>query len=145
MLNGSRTLLFLVLAMGVAACASLRAQEDEIVLDFREANVVQVEFEVQEDGTIRFDVTLHHDDDGESPSYADWWQVEDAEGNVLGKRVLLHAHSSEPFTRSEIVSIPEGIETVIIRGHDMVHGFGGQAAELRLQDGRIDFIQDLED
>jgi len=38
-------------------------------LDLREANVVDVGFEPERDS---FDVTLHHDDDGED-GYANWW------------------------------------------------------------------------
>ena len=104
-----------------------------------------VEFEVLENDQYRFDVTLIHDDDGESPRYADRWVVEDLYGNQLGERILLHAHGNLPFTRSATLEIPEGIETVVIRGHDQLHGFGGQSLELNLQSGQIKFIEDVDE
>lgn len=93
-------------------------------LDLREANVVGVEIERNGD-SYTFDVTLHHDDVGES-GYANWWQVETLDGEKLGRRELLHAHGSDPFTRSDTIEIPEDVSTVVVRGHDDVHGYGGQ-------------------
>jgi hypothetical protein len=92
-------------------------------LDLREANVVDVSFEA-DDGTYRFDVTLIHDDDGED-GYANWWQVEDVDGNRLGRRELLHPHGTREFTRSATMSVPEGVTCVVVRGHDQTHGYGG--------------------
>ena len=94
-------------------------------LDLREANVVGVEVEPR-DGTAEFSVTLHHDDDGED-GYADWWQVETVEGERLGRRELLHAHGTSPFTRSEGIELPADVACVVVRGHDRTHGYGGQA------------------
>ena len=94
-------------------------------LDLSEANVVGVEFE-ERDGAQQFDVTLHHDDDGED-GYANWWQVETTDGERLGRRELLHAHGTREFTRSETVSVPESVTRVVVRGHDQTHGYGGQA------------------
>jgi hypothetical protein len=105
------------------------------MLDLREANVLDVAYEPLPDGRYRFDVTLVHDDPGEAPSFADRWVVEDIEGNLLGERILLHAHGSEPFTRSATIFIPESIGVVVVRGHDALHGFGGQAVRLDLRDG----------
>jgi hypothetical protein len=113
-------------------------------LDLREANVLGVDFEELETGLYRFDVTLIHDDDGESPRYADRWVVEDLDGNPFGERILLHAHGNLPFTRSATLEIPEGIKTVVVRGHDQLHGFGGQALELDLHSGQIRMIDDVD-
>lgn len=99
-------------------------------LDLREANVVDVAFEPA-DGGYAFDVTLHHDDDGEE-GYADWWQVERLDGTRLGRRDLLHAHSEQPFTRSETVAVPDDATCVVVRGHDRTHGYGGVAAAVDL-------------
>ncbi len=104
-------------------------------LHLQEANVLAVAFEPLGEGRYRFDVTLIHDDDGEAPDFADWWQVEDLQGNLLGRRVLVHEHGTQPFTRSETIEIPAGIETVIVRGHDMRHGCGGQAMQVDLSTG----------
>jgi hypothetical protein len=103
-------------------------------LDLREANVVGVTVAAQGDGEYRFDVTLIHDDDGEE-GYANWWQVETLDGERLGRRDLLHAHGTQEFTRSETVSVPEGVDRVVVRGHDQTHGYGGQAMVVTLSTG----------
>jgi hypothetical protein len=106
-------------------------------LDLQEANVVDVRFVKLDDDKVRFDVTILHDDDGESPSFADSWQVEDLDGTVLGERILAHAHGTAPFTRSATIMIPAGMDRVIVRGHDMEHGFGGQAALVHMTTGEV--------
>jgi hypothetical protein len=103
-------------------------------LDLREANVVGVEFEAADGGIYDFHVTLYHDDDGED-GYANWWQVESLAGDRLGRRTLLHAHSTAPFTRSETVDVPGGTTCVVVRGHDQTHGYGGQAMLVNLDTG----------
>jgi len=95
-------------------------------LDLREANVTAVEVESADRAAHRFSVTLYHDDDGED-GYADWWQVESLDGDRFGRRELLHPHSTAPFTRSETVEIPDGVDCVVVRGHDQTHEYGGRA------------------
>jgi hypothetical protein len=95
-------------------------------IDLREANVISVELTDESGGDYRFDVTLYHDDDGED-GYANWWQVETLAGDRLGRRDLLHAHSTAPFTRSETITVPDDAACVVVRGHDQTHGYGGQA------------------
>ena len=111
-------------------------------LDLQEANVLDVRFEKLDEYKVRFDVTLLHDDDGESPSFADSWQVEDLDGTVLGERILAHSHGTIPFTRSGTILIPESIDLVIVRGHDMEHGFGGQAARVNITTGEVHFFDE---
>ena len=108
-------------------------------LDLREANVVDVAVEGR-NGTYTFDVSLHHDDDGED-GYADWWQIERLDGTRLGRRDLLHAHSRQPFTRSETVDVPEGVDCVVVRGHDRTHRYGGLAAILRIDSSRYRTVE----
>ena len=103
-------------------------------VDLREANVIEVSVE-QTNGASRFDVTLHHDDSGEE-GYANWWQVERLDGTRLGRRELLHAHSQQPFTRSETIEIPEEVSCVVVRGHDQTHGYGGVARVVALDSGQ---------
>ncbi|WP_267161788.1 hypothetical protein [Halovenus salina] len=105
-------------------------------LDIREANVVDVT--VEANGSYRFAVTLHHDDDGED-GYANWWQVEQLDGTRLGRRELTHPHSTQPFTRATTIEIPETVSCVVVRGHDQTHGYGGTAALVTLdsQEQRI--------
>jgi hypothetical protein len=102
-------------------------------LDLQEANVVEVAFE-ETNGQYSFDVALHHDDDGED-GYANWWQVERLDETQLGRRKLLHAHSQQPFTRSETIEIPDEVDCVVVRGHDQTHGYGGQAMLVNLDSG----------
>ncbi len=91
-----------------------------------EADVLDVEVSRSSAGTYSFSVTVRHDDTGWD-HYADRWEVVAPDGTVLGTRVLLHPHEHEqPFTRSQSgIRIPDGIETVTIRAHDSVDGFGG--------------------
>jgi hypothetical protein len=105
-------------------------------LDLREANVVDVEF----DDSSRFDVTLYHDDDGED-GYANWWQVETLDGERLGRRELLHAHGTRPFTRSASIAVPDGTAYVVVRGHDQTHGYGGQAMVVDLDTGATEAVR----
>jgi len=112
----------------------------EAELDLREANVVGVEIAGEGSGDYRFDVTLYHDDDGED-GYANWWQVETPDGDRLGRRDLLHAHSTAPFTRSETIPVPDDAACVVVRGHDQTHGYGGQAMAVAVPGGTTRTIQ----
>ena len=106
--------------------------------DLREANVVDVAVEPTDAG-YAFDVTLRHDDEGED-GYANWWQVERLDGTRLGRRDLLHAHSEQPFTRSETVAVPDGATCVVVRGHDETHGYGGVAAAVDVDAGAVRLV-----
>ncbi|WP_026190406.1 hypothetical protein [Halomicrobium katesii] len=113
-----------------------RADETETAeLDLREANVVDVALQSAGGRAVEFSVTLYHDDDGED-GYADWWQVETLAGDRLGRRELLHAHSTAPFTRSETIEVPESVHCVVVRGHDQRHGYGGQAMVVDVDTGQ---------
>jgi hypothetical protein len=98
-----------------------------------EADVVAVEAVQESAGTWRFDVTVAHADEGWD-HYADRWEVLAPDGSVLGTRVLLHPHVGEqPFTRSlGGVAIPAGVDHVIVRTHDSVHGLGGAEMTVEL-------------
>ncbi len=91
-----------------------------------EVDVVRVEVTRTAPGVYSFRVTLRHDDAGWD-HYADRWEVRDAQGTVLGTRVLAHPHVDEqPFTRGlSGVTIPYGLGQVTIAAHDSVHGDGG--------------------
>ena len=69
-------------------------------------------------------VTVEHPDTGWD-HYADGWEVQDADGNVLAYRKLMHPHVEEqPFTRSiSGVVIPDGTREIFVRGHCSVHGW----------------------
>lgn len=84
----------------------------------------------------RFDVTLRHGDTGWD-HYTDAWQVEDADGRVLGQRILAHPHVNEqPFTRSQSgIVVPAGTTTVYIRARCLVDGWNTQTTEFILPQG----------
>ena len=109
-------------------------------LDLREANVVDVSVSADGDGSARFSVTLHHDDDGEG-GYANWWQVETLGGRRLGRRELLHPHSEQPFTRSETIDVPDDVDCVVVRGHDETHEYGGRAMLVTVASGASTAVQ----
>lgn len=91
------------------------------------ADVIKVEMMAfAKEGTWRFDVTVRHADTGWK-HYADRWEVVAPDGRILATRVMLHPHEAEqPFTRSlDGVIIPDGVDTVTVRAHDSVHGYGG--------------------
>lgn len=92
-----------------------------------EADVVGVKVNMLNAGTYNFSVTVRHDDEGWE-HYADRWEVLDADGEILGARVLFHPHVSEqPFTRNLAgVEIPKNVRKVVIRARGSVHGYGGK-------------------
>lgn len=89
--------------------------------------MVAAKFKRASDGTYRFDVSVRHADDGWE-HYADKWQVRGPDGEVYGERVLAHPHDTEqPFTRSQSgIVIPDGVDAVTIRAHDIRHGWSGK-------------------
>ncbi len=92
-----------------------------------EVDVTNVTVQQESPNKYQFNVTLRHDDTGWN-HYADRWEILGPQGTVLATRVLLHPHvDKQPFTRSlSDVSIAPGIREVTIRGHDLVHGYGGK-------------------
>ena len=79
-------------------------------------------------------VTVEHPDTGWD-HYADGWEVQDAQGNVLAFRELMHPHVNEqPFTRSiSGVVIPDGTKEVFVRGRCSVHGWSDQLFRIEVK------------
>jgi hypothetical protein len=99
-----------------------------------DADVLFVHAILQPDGSWTFNVTVEHPDTGWE-DYADGWDVVTLSGEILKRnpddpftRLLLHPHVEEqPFTRNQSgIRIPEGIEQVLVRAHDLISGFGGK-------------------
>ncbi|MEM8663234.1 MAG: hypothetical protein AAGF49_03820 [Pseudomonadota bacterium] len=90
-----------------------------------EATVEAVDARQASDGTWRFDVTVRHADTGWD-HYANAFTIEMMDGTPLGTRTLHHPHVEEqPFTRSlSGVAIPDGVDKVLVRAVDSVHGPG---------------------
>jgi len=103
------------------------------------ADVMAVEVSGSADG-YTFAVTLRSPDTG-CDRYADWWEVVDAEGTLLYRRILGHSHVDEqPFTRSG-GPVPAQIEDRLwIRAHmqgdgTSTEGYGGQVMMGSVQEG----------
>lgn len=96
-----------------------------------EADVIDVNVRRIAGDIYSFDVTVHHTDEGWK-HYANKWDVTAPDGTVLGTRILAHPHVDEqPFTRSLAgVKIPENIDEVTVRAHDLVHGHGGKTVTI---------------
>ncbi len=64
-----------------------------------------------------FYVTIHSNETGCS-QFANWWEVLDANGNLLYRRILVHSHPSEqPFTRAGGKVALKKNQIVYIRAH----------------------------
>ena len=95
-------------------------------------DVVGVEASADGD-TWTFSVTISSPYD--TPErYADAWRILGPDGTVFGERPLAHDHQFEqPFTRSlSGVTIPAGIDSVVVEGRDQQYGWGGGTFEYEL-------------
>jgi hypothetical protein len=102
--------------------------------DAEHPDVVDVELEPV--GDRRYEVSATLCSAYDSPErYADAWRVRTPDGEVLGVRELLHDHAAEqPFTRSlgSALTVPEGVDTVVVEGRDLDNGWGGGTFEADL-------------
>ena len=93
-----------------------------------EVAILEAKLTQQSNNLWSLSVTLKHQDTGWD-HYADNWRLVDANGIILGSRVLYHPHVNEqPFTRSlNGIQIPEHFieqgETLFIEAHDKRHGW----------------------
>ena len=96
-------------------------------------DVMAVKHDCNKDMVCTFSVTLKHNDTGWK-HYADKYDII-ANGKIIATRVLFHPHVDEqPFTRSiSNVKIPQGVKFVLVRGHDLVHGYGGKELRVSLK------------
>ncbi len=78
-------------------------------------------------------VTVEHADTGWD-HYVDGWEVQDANGNVLAYRKLMHPHVNEqPFTRSiSGVVIPDGTREIFVKAHCSVDGWSSELVRVKL-------------
>jgi hypothetical protein len=99
-----------------------------------EADVLEVAVTAAGEG-YRFAVTVAHADAGWE-HYADRFEILTPAGEILGVRTLHHPHVDEqPFTRSlSGVRVPDGLDRVVVRARDSVHGYGGATVEVALPD-----------
>ena len=77
-----------------------------------------------EPGSYTFSVTVESPDTG-CNQYADWWEVLNADGDLLYRRILAHSHVDEqPFTRSGGPVSATAEEELIVRAHMNSAGYG---------------------
>ena len=98
-----------------------------------EADVLDVTVTCDSNRVCDFSVTVRHDDAGWD-HYANRWEILTADGDILGVRELLHPHDNEqPFTRTLAgVSIPAGLDAVLVRALDSLHGAGGKTMTVNI-------------
>ncbi|MGB7860069.1 MAG: hypothetical protein WBM90_06195 [Acidimicrobiia bacterium] len=121
---------FVVVLLVLGACSGADGEEPAVQ---RFPDVVDVGVTADDGGTYLFSVTISSPYD--TPArYADAWRVTTEDGTVLGERVLLHDHAGEqPFTRTLAdVSVPPGVDVVVVEARDLVNGWGGSAMEVTL-------------
>lgn len=102
-------------------------------MNIADANVLHVKAIQEQDGKWTFYVTVEHLDTGWD-DYVNGWNVYLLDGTILMSesssaftRTLLHPHVNEqPFTRSQSgIEIPQGVQRIIVKAHDLLDGFGG--------------------
>lgn len=74
--------------------------------------------------SYEFHVTVSHVDDSWE-HFLNRWEIIGAGGRVIATRVFRHPHIGEGYVSRSLrgVSIPDGNSTIIIRAHDMRHGY----------------------
>jgi hypothetical protein len=116
-------LIFSAAVAGLLAIVPLQAgQVDVLHVGIRPA---------AEPGHFDVEATLRHADSGWD-HYANRWEILGPEGRVIATRLLAHPHVHEqPFTRGlSAVRIPGEYSWIRVRGHDLVHGYGGREVTL---------------
>jgi len=77
------------------------------------------------EGAYRFAVTLKSDETG-CDQYANWWEVLNAKGELLYRRILVHSHpDTQPFTRSGGTIAIKKDTLVYVRAHMNKLGYVG--------------------
>ena len=99
-----------------------------------EADVVNAEVIRGDDGSLTFNVTVQHADEGWN-HYADHWLILDKDEQVIAARKLMHPHVNEqPFTRSlSYIQIPDEVTEVTIRAHCSVDNYSGKNMVIKIE------------
>ena len=94
-----------------------------------------VNVKVHARGADRFDFDATISSPYDSPQrYADAFRVMRSDGVAYGERTLFHDHAGEqPFTRDLYgVTIPAGVQTVVVQARDQKYGYGGKTLQVKL-------------
>ncbi len=119
-----------VVTVAMVALASAQSKGSE---GQKYPDVVEVKVQARGENRFDFDVTISSPYD--TPQrYADAFRVMNADGLVYGERKLLHDHANEqPFTRGLFgVSIPAGVQIVVVQARDQRFGYGGKSVQVAL-------------
>jgi hypothetical protein len=84
------------------------------------------------DGSREFFVTLDPSNSG-----ADWWQVETLDGEKLARKEFGSTKTGDRFTTSKMVDIDDEIDAIVVRGHSVKGGYGGNVMLADLTEGYI--------
>jgi len=99
-------------------------------LDFPE--VIEAKATLETDGVWKFDVTLSAPYDTPE-QYADAWRILGPDGTEYGIRVLAHAQSAHPFTRSQSgITIPQDVTVVTVQARDLLNGWSDETLAYEL-------------
>jgi len=99
-------------------------------LDFPE--IIEARATLETDGVWKFDVTLSAPYDTPE-QYADAWRILGPDGTEYGIRVLAHAQSAHPFTRSQSgITIPSDVTVVTVQARDLVNGWSDKTLAYEL-------------
>jgi len=96
-------------------------------LKANEVDVLKARAKCNKKDLCTFTVRVKHKDAGWH-HYVNRWEVLSLDGEVLATRELAHPHVDEqPFSRTLFKApISSEHKSVVIRGHDSVHGYGGE-------------------
>jgi len=116
----SRCVAVLLIAVG-----SLSAGATAVLAD--KPKIVNARILLLNENSYEIQVTVGHEDSSWD-HYVDRWEVIGPGGKVLGTRVFWHPHIGEPLFLRVLrpVTIPPGVENVIIRVHDRIQGYGNE-------------------
>lgn len=97
------------------------------------ADILKVKAICSTTNICTFFVTVKHKDTGWK-HFANKYEILTLDKKIIATRVLHHPHVEEqPFTRSiSNVKIPKNTNSVIIRAHDLVHGYGGKESLIKI-------------
>ena len=121
------------LAIAAVLATNITTAQSAGLMNQKYPDVIDVRVHVRSDNRFDFDATISSPYD--TPQrYADAFRVMSTEGVQFGERTLFHDHANEqPFTRDLYgVSIPAGIDTVVIQARDKKYGYGGKTLRVTL-------------
>lgn len=94
-----------------------------------------VSFQYRRDGsTYEFIVGL---EPPEGTGGANWWQVETLDGAQVVRKEFSEPRTGRRFTSSKEAELDDGTSAVVVRGHDVDSGYGGQVMLAHLHDVKI--------